>query len=205
MVPSSAPRGAPVGRAHGHTTGLPVLPLSSSFVHAIVTTPAEPVGACFAHFPIDDSLPRVCAGSASALPISRPAQRSLALRPARSPNPLKDLLHRRLQPLRYLHDCSDCFRLERQLPGGIRTRGKTAPFHGAHKLGLGCHVSRRHRRATPASVGQHRQMNKRFSGPGCEWPGRTSLASVLASHLRIAKDPIRKAAQAARPHVRTRS
>ena len=28
---------------------------------------------------------------------------------------------------------SDCFRLERQLPGGIRTRWDTAPFHGAHQ------------------------------------------------------------------------
>jgi len=33
-------------------------------MHAIVTTPAEPVGACFAHFPIDDSLPRIPVGSA---------------------------------------------------------------------------------------------------------------------------------------------
>ncbi len=32
-----------------------------------------------------------------------------------------DPLHQRLQPLRYLHDCSDCFRLEQQLPGGTRT------------------------------------------------------------------------------------
>ena len=28
---------------------------------------------------------------------------------------------------------SDCFRLERQLPGGIRTRWDTAPFHGARQ------------------------------------------------------------------------
>ena len=28
---------------------------------------------------------------------------------------------------------SDCFRLERQLPGGIRTRWDTAPFHGARR------------------------------------------------------------------------
>lgn len=26
------------------------------------------------------------------------------------------------QPLRYLHVCPDCYRLERYLPGGIRTR-----------------------------------------------------------------------------------
>jgi len=30
-----------------------------------------------------------------------------------------------------LHDCSDCYRLERQLPGGLRTHWKTVPLHGA--------------------------------------------------------------------------
>src|SRR4030081_3374348 len=39
--------------------------------------------------------------------------------------------NQRLQPLRCLHDCSGCFRLER-LPGGSRTHWKTPPFHGAH-------------------------------------------------------------------------
>src|SRR6266404_7275274 len=39
--------------------------------------------------------------------------------------------NRRLQPLRYLHDCSDCFRLER-LPGGACTPWKAPPLHGAH-------------------------------------------------------------------------
>ena len=34
---------------------------------------------------------------------------------------LKDPLHWKLQPLRYLHDRSNCYRLERQLPGGILT------------------------------------------------------------------------------------
>ena len=34
-------------------------------------------------------------------------------------------------PGRYLHDCSDRFRLER-LPGGACTHWKTPPFHGAH-------------------------------------------------------------------------
>lgn len=34
---------------------------------------------------------------------------------------LNDSFHRRLQPLRYLHDCSDCYRLERELPGGNHT------------------------------------------------------------------------------------
>jgi len=35
------------------------------------------------------------------------------------------------QPLRYLRDCSDCFRLDR-LPDGICTHWKAPPLHGAH-------------------------------------------------------------------------
>ena len=42
-------------------------------------------------------------------------------------------LHRRLQQFRYLHYCSDYYRLERQMPGGIRTHGRGAPLHGAPK------------------------------------------------------------------------
>ena len=56
-----------------------------------------------------------------------------ALRPACSLNrPQAILLHRSasVQFVTSLHR-SDCFRLERQLPGGIRTRWDTAPFHGA--------------------------------------------------------------------------
>jgi hypothetical protein len=37
---------------------------------------------------------------------------------------------RTLQPLRYLHSCSGCFRLERS-PGGACTRWKAPPLHGA--------------------------------------------------------------------------
>src|SRR4030081_3339170 len=49
--------------------------------------------------------------------------------PRRGPN--SGPANQRLQPLRCLHDCSGCFRLER-LPGGSRTHWKTPPFHGAH-------------------------------------------------------------------------
>jgi hypothetical protein len=42
----------------------------------------------------------------------------------------RDDAPRRVQPLRYLHDCSDCFRLER-LPGGACTHWKAPPLHGA--------------------------------------------------------------------------
>jgi len=40
------------------------------------------------------------------------------LQPACSSSHQSDPLHRRLQPLRCLHDCSDYYRLERELPGG---------------------------------------------------------------------------------------
>ena len=58
---------------------------------------------------------------------TRVAARTLA------PSPIRDLLHRRLQPYRCLHDCSGCFRLER-LPGGTCTHWKAPPSHGAHPL-----------------------------------------------------------------------
>ena len=54
-----------------------MLLLSPSCVHATVNTPAEPTGARVARFPAAGSLPRFLGGSASALPFSRPAQRSL--------------------------------------------------------------------------------------------------------------------------------
>jgi hypothetical protein len=46
-------------------------------------------------------------------------------------SPIRDQLHRRLQPFCHLHDCSGCFRLER-LPGGACTHWKAPPWHGAH-------------------------------------------------------------------------
>jgi hypothetical protein len=46
----------------------------------------------------------------------------VGLRPACSPSSLKNPLHQRLQTIRYLHACSSCYRLERKLPDGIRTR-----------------------------------------------------------------------------------
>ena len=49
--------------------------------------------------------------------LTRVAARTLA------PSPIRDQLHRRLQPFRHLHDCSGCFRLER-LPVGLAPTGK---------------------------------------------------------------------------------
>jgi hypothetical protein len=39
--------------------GLPVLQRSSSCMHALANTPAEPLCALFAHFPKDGNLPRI--------------------------------------------------------------------------------------------------------------------------------------------------
>src|SRR5215469_8671886 len=51
--------------------------------------------------------------SASTSSFSRLARRLLALRPAHSRSHQFVTAIRRLQPFRYLHDCSDCFRRER--------------------------------------------------------------------------------------------
>ena len=68
-------------------------------------------------------------GSASAIPQARWFARVAARTLARSP--IRDQLHRRLQPFRHVHDCSGCFRLERS-PGGACTHWKAPPWHGAH-------------------------------------------------------------------------
>ena len=69
------------------------------------------------------AFPVLPAGRLPHYPFSRPARRSLALRPAGSLSRLRDPSHRSAS----VHvvasiDRSDCYRLERQLPGGIRTR-----------------------------------------------------------------------------------
>src|SRR6516225_7612040 len=45
--------------------------------------------------------------------------------------PIRGPLYRRLQPFRYLHDCSGCFRLER-VAGWVSHPLESAAFHGAH-------------------------------------------------------------------------
>src|SRR5450759_1967941 len=62
--------------------GLPQLP-TSPFLHAVLTTPAHRTGAS-RFLPCPRGLPRLTGGSASTTSLSRPAQASLALRPARS-------------------------------------------------------------------------------------------------------------------------
>ena len=108
--------------------GLPCCP-GSRCVRAVVPTPVEPLGAC-------RSLPQRCQLSLYKRQVSlhialfgacstftRVTARTLA-------ESLDDPFHRRLQPGRYLPDCSDCSRPKRPLPEGTCTLSRTVPFHG---------------------------------------------------------------------------
>ena len=107
-------------------TGLPVLLPSPSSMRAAATTPAEPTGACVVRFPVDGGPPRENGGSASALAVSGPARRSLALRPAWSLNrPRRPFSHSGSDDVVASIIRSDCYRLERPFLGGIRTRWRT--------------------------------------------------------------------------------
>ena len=80
------PHGLPVGGFDPPRLGFPVLRHISSYTHAVATTPAESLDAYIALFSNDSGLPWFTGRSASALHFSRPAQRSLTLRPACSPS-----------------------------------------------------------------------------------------------------------------------
>ena len=86
----------------------------------VANTPAEPIGARVARFPIRVSLPRFQGGSASALPVSRPARRSLRVTArALAESPTATLCHRSASTDVVTSIVrSDCYRLERQVPGG---------------------------------------------------------------------------------------
>ena len=107
-----------------------MLLLFPSCVHATVNTPAETSGARVARFPVVGSLPRKIGGSASASVFSRPAQRSLHVVACTLAEPPKAARLHRSASARFVTSSnrSDCYRLERQLPGGVRTRKDTAPF-----------------------------------------------------------------------------
>ena len=66
-----------------HRWGFPcfVFPLCR---RAVATTPVGPLGACIVRYPSGIGLPRYTGGSAPTSLVSRPAQRSLTLRPADS-------------------------------------------------------------------------------------------------------------------------
>src|SRR6266851_404750 len=118
--------------------GLPVLRLVPVACMPFAITPAGPMKPVRSHCSIGIGLPRSTGGSAPAFAFSRPAQRSLVLRPARSLSRHCDPFHRRLQRLRYLHHCFDCYRAERTssragLPPAVDQRLFTAHCRYRHK------------------------------------------------------------------------
>ena len=93
-------------------------------MRAATITPVGPPVAYLARFPGGIGLPRYPGGSAPTLALSRPAQCSLALRPARSADLQKRPFLRVLQTIRRLLIRSECFRLEREFAGPVFHRGE---------------------------------------------------------------------------------
>ena len=102
--------------------GFPVLRWISMYRHAVVITPVArwvliargtAYSSRFHSSPAAAAFPIYLAGSASTLVVSRPARRSLALRPVGSPSRQATRLSRRLRRFRFLHRRSDSYRLER--------------------------------------------------------------------------------------------
>src|SRR5262249_52600951 len=96
-----------------HTVGLPVLRALS-----LCTCCRQYPGAAAGRNPRSShpavaAFPDSAVGSACTSTFSWLARRSLALRPAPSRSHQLVPAIRRLQPFRSLHDCSDCFRVER--------------------------------------------------------------------------------------------
>jgi hypothetical protein len=120
-----------------HRSGLPVFRWIPVSRHAIVVTPvARRVGSLVGQ-PLPAvsllasgcGLPRLVAGSAPPSVVSRPARRSLALRPACSPRGQAARFSRRLRRLRYLHRRSDSYWLERpNCQAGISPAGDPRLF-----------------------------------------------------------------------------
>jgi len=117
--------------SHAATDGASRVACGLLCMHAAATTPAEPLAVCRSTLPSDGSLPQMTGGSASALSVSRPAQRSLALRPACS-------LGRPRQPV--TPEYFDCFVTSAAAPiatgwsdscrAGILSRWSPTPLHG---------------------------------------------------------------------------
>jgi len=125
---------------HLHRIGLPVLREVSIYVHAVAITPAEPPDQItLTQWPGPGWQP---AAAAFPVPLAgrlpRRAFRGLHSVHSRYGLHVRqvaqgDPLHRRLQPIRHLLDCSDCYRLERPVAGWESHPLKTHAFHGAQR------------------------------------------------------------------------
>ena len=81
-------------------------------VHAVATTPAQRLVASFAHFTRRISLPRIGGQVGLCNVLFEACSAFTHVTACTLAKSLNDPLHQRLQPFCYLHDCSDCFRLE---------------------------------------------------------------------------------------------
>ena len=109
--------------------------LSSSSMRAGATTPADTDRCRSLASQSANGLPLNNGGSASALSVSRPAQRSLRV-PARmvAEPPYAALCHQSASVYIVASvNRPGCYQPERQLLRGVRTRQKKAPFHGARR------------------------------------------------------------------------
>lgn len=126
--PSLAVTGSLLDTPTSTTDGFRCFARLSSFTHVTVNTPARLLEVCFARVSSSDSLPRIDWQVGPCIFLFEACSaftHVAACVLAKSPS---DPLRRRLQPPRYLDDCSDCYRPERRRPGGFRTRWKTADF-----------------------------------------------------------------------------
>jgi hypothetical protein len=101
---------------------LPVLLRSSSCTHAVITTPADFLGVFFAPSPENGSLPHVEGGRLRIGYFGACTMFTFVTACVLAESPMVILLHQRASPNRASFlDCSDCYWLERKLPGGVRT------------------------------------------------------------------------------------
>ena len=111
-------------------TGLPRLP-ASPFRRAVPTTPADRTGALVDCFPVHAAFPVIAGGSASASPLSRPAQALLTLRPVGLLSRPRRPLSRGFSPSSYPSKPLVSYRNNRQLSGWNLPPLVTRAF-GAH-------------------------------------------------------------------------
>ena len=92
-----------------------------SFAHAVAITPAEPLGAYVVRFPQRRRPSPKFGRVGFRIALFEACSAFTARYGLRACQVSTDPLHQKLRPVRYLHGRSDCYRLERLLPGGIRT------------------------------------------------------------------------------------
>ena len=100
-------------------------------LHAVANTPAGLMEFVRSYHSISFGLPRNRGGSAPALVFSRPAQRSLTLRPARSPSRLATLYTRGFSSLVASPAALIATGWSEPVPGRVYPRCGPTPFHGA--------------------------------------------------------------------------